>query len=230
MVSIKKRRRPHQIPEAGSVAVLGLGRFGQSLGLELMESHVEVLGVDIDGSTVQDLDGMLTHVVRADTTNEEAMRQINVHQFERVVVAIGTDIQASILTASLLLRFGVENIWAKAVSDAHGTILEQLGVKHVVYPERDMGRRVAHLVRGVMQDFLEIGDHFALVKSPPNSAVVGVPLSEANVRSTYGITIAAFKRPGKDWSYTSSDTVIEKDDIILIAGNVRKAEAFSQLE
>lgn len=195
-----------------------------------MESKTEVLGVDIDHDTVQDLDGRLTHVVRADSTDEEAMRQLDIPHFDRVVVAMGSDIEASILTASLLLKFGITTIWAKATSNAHGTILEQLGVKHVVFPEIDVGRRTAHLVRGVMQDFLEIGDDFALVKSAPNSVVVGVPLGKTDLRATYGVTVTAYKAAGKDWNYTSDDTVIGENDIIVIAGHVRKVEEFSQLE
>lgn len=120
-------------------------------------------------------------------------------------------------------------MWAKAVSDAHGTILEQLGVTHVVYPEKEMGKRVAHLVRGAMQDYIEIGDDFALVTAAANQTVSGVPLGEARIRSKYGVTITAVKKPGAHWSYTTADTVIDAGDLMLIAGQTQKAEAFSQL-
>lgn len=218
-----------RIAEADSVAVIGLGRFGQALALELMSKGTEVLGIDNREDIVQSLNGQLTHVVSANATSEEVLRQLAVPSFDRVVVAIGSDIEASILTTSLLLRFGIQHVWAKAVSDAHGTILEQLGVAHVVYPEKEMGKRVAHLVRGAMQDYIEIGDDFALVKAAANQTVSGVPLGEAKIRSKYGVTITAVKRPGGDWSYTTADTVIESGDLMLIAGPTRKAEAFSQL-
>ncbi|GAB3618478.1 TrkA family potassium uptake protein [Okibacterium endophyticum] len=215
--------------EADSVAVIGLGRFGRSLALELMHSGTDVLGIDAREDVVQSLNGQLTHVVMADATNEETLKQLSVPEFDRVVVAIGSDIEASILTTSLLLRFEVEHIWAKAVSDAHGLILEQLGVEHVVSPEKDMGRRVAHLVRGVMQDYIDIGDDFALVKAKPNSAVEGITLGEAKVRAKYGVTVTAYKRPGSAWTYATPDTVIQHGDVMLIAGQAKKAEAFSQL-
>jgi trk system potassium uptake protein len=218
-----------RIAEADSVAVIGLGRFGRSLALELMSKGTDVLGIDSREDIVQSLNGQLTHVVAADATNEEVLRQLAVPGFDRVVVAIGSDIQASILTTSLLLRFGIQNLWAKAVSDAHGTILEQLGVTHVVYPEKEMGKRVAHLVRGAMQDYIEIGDDFALVKAVPNSTVSGIPLGEAKVRSKYGVTVTAVKRPGSNWTYTTAETVIEPGDLMLVAGPIQKAEAFSQL-
>lgn len=220
---------PGSVAAANSVAVIGLGRFGRALALELMASGTEVLGIDGNEEIVQSLNGQLTHVVQADSTKEEALKQLAVPEFDRVVVAIGSDVQASILTTSLLLRFQVKHLWAKAVSDAHGLILEQLGVKHVVYPEKQMGKRVAHLVRGSMQDYLEIGDGFALVKTAPSARFVGVRLGDLGIRSKYGVTVTAVKRPGEDWSYTTADTVLNPEDTIIVTGATRKAEAFSQL-
>lgn len=220
---------PSRVAEADSVAVIGLGRFGRALALELMANGTEVLGIDASEDIVQSLNGQLTHVVMADSTKEEVLRQLSVPDFDRVVVAIGSDVESSILTTSLLLRFNIEQIWAKAVSDAHGTILEQIGVRHVIYPEKDMGKRVAHLVRGAMEDYIEIGDNFALVKTTPNADIIGRPLGEAKVRSKHGVTITAVKRPGEEWNYTTAETVIGADDIILVTGPTRKAEAYSQL-
>jgi trk system potassium uptake protein len=220
---------PTRFAEADSVAVIGLGRFGQSLALELMANGTEVLGIDASEEIVQAMNGQLTHVVVADSTKEETLRQLAVPEFDRVVVAIGSNVEASILTTSLLLRFGIKNVWAKAVSDPHGTILEQLGVQHVIYPEKDMGRRVAHLVRGAMQDYIEIGDNFAIVRTTPNSAVIGKPLGEAQVRAKYGVTITAYKPAGKPWNYTTPETVIEPGGMMLVSGPTAKAEAFSQL-
>jgi trk system potassium uptake protein TrkA len=218
-----------RIAAANSVAVIGLGRFGRALALELMASGTEVLGIDASEDIVQSLNGQLSHVVMADSTKEEVLRQLSVPDFERIVVAIGSDVQSSILTTSLLLSFHPQHLWAKAVSDAHGRILEQLGVQHVIYPEKEMGKRVAHLVRGSMQDYLEIGDDFALVKTKPGVAFVGTPLGQLGIRSTYGVTVTAVKRPGERWTYTTADTVLGSQDVILVAGETRKAEAFSQL-
>ncbi len=220
---------PARVASAQSVAVIGLGRFGQSLALELMANGTEVLGIDGSEDIVQSLNGKLTHVVTADATREETLRQLSVPDFERVVVAIGSDVQASILATSLLLRFGIREIWAKAVSDAHGAILEQIGVKHVIYPEKEMGRRVAHLVRGSMQDYIEIGDGFAIVKTTPHSSIVGIPLGETRIRAQHGVTITAVKRANEPWTYATTDTVLHADDTILVTGPTLKAEAFSQI-
>jgi trk system potassium uptake protein len=218
-----------RIAAADSVAVIGLGRFGSALALELMASGTEVLGIDANEDIVQSLNGQLSHVVMADSTKEDVLRQLAVPEFDRIVVAIGSDVQSSILTTSLLLSFRPQHLWAKAVNDAHGRILEQLGVQHVIYPEKEMGKRVAHLVRGSMQDYLEIGDDFALVKTNPGARFVGVPLGQLGIRTEHGVTVTAVKRPGERWTYATAETVLSPDDVILVTGATRKAEAFSQL-
>ena len=218
-----------RIAEADSVVVIGLGRFGSALALELMNSGTEVLGIDGREEVVQNHNGLLTHVVRADSTKEETLRQLSVQDFDRVVVAIGGDIQASILTASLLLKLEIPSIWAKAVSDPHGAILEQLGVHHIVYPEKDMGKRVAHLVRGAMEDYIEIAKNFALVKTTPPQSILGIPMAETGVRAKHGVTVTAYCRGGAGWDYISLDTILQEGDIILIAGQPDKVEEFSQL-
>jgi len=195
-----------------------------------MATGAEVLGIDSDEETVQELNGHLSRVVQADTTKQEVLDQLGLAGFDRVVVAIGSDIESSILTTSLLLRANVRDVWAKAVSEAHALILEQLGVPHVVRPERDMGRRVAHLVRGSMQDFLEIGDDFSLVKTKPALALTGAPLSELGIRSVYDVTIAAVKHPDAPWTYATAETVLTPDSTILVTGPTDRVEHFAQLQ
>jgi len=226
---IFSRDRATRIAEADSVAVIGLGRFGRAIALELMATGTEVLGIDTSEEIVQSLNGELTQVVRADTTKEEVLRQLAVDAFDRVVVAIGSDIQSSILTTSILLRMGIPHIWAKAVSDAHGQILTQLGVAHVIYPEHDMGRRVAHLVRGAALDYIEVDDDYAIVKMGPNRIVEGKRLGDTNLRQEYGVTVMAVRREGTAWCNADAETVIAAGDTILIAGPIKKAEAFGQL-
>ncbi|GAA2473029.1 TrkA family potassium uptake protein [Streptomyces thermolineatus] len=221
--------RPRRIAHGNSVVVIGLGRFGRSLALELVDEDTEVLGIDQDPEIVQSLSGSLTHVVRADSTKEDVLRQLSVHEFDRAVVGIGNNIEASILTTSLLLSFGLREVWAKAVSEPHGRILSQLGVQHVVYPEHDMGRRVAHLVRGRMLDYIEFEDDFALVKTNPPADVVGRTLAESGIRSRYGLTVVAVKRPGEGFTYATPDTVVQPEDTIIVAGHTRQTERFSEL-
>ena len=165
----------------------------------------EVLGIDLDEELVQSLNGELTQVVRADSTKPEALRQLAVDEFDRVVVAIGGNIAASILTCSALLGMKIPVIWAKAVDDQHGLILEQLGVHHVVYPEKDMGRRVAHLVRGAALDYIEVAPGYALVKAPVPSVIHGVPLGETDLRQLHGVTIAAYQHADEPWRNADND-------------------------
>lgn len=227
--SLFSRDRATRIAEADSVAVIGLGRFGRAIALELMATGTEVLGIDTDEDIVQSLNGQLTQVVRADTTKEEVLRQLAVNEFDRVVVAIGSDVQSSILTTSILLRMQIPHLWTKAVSDAHGQILAQLGVQHVIYPEHEMGRRVAHLVRGAALDYIEVDDDYAIVKMGPNKVVEGKRLGDTDLRKQHGVTVMAVQRGDAEWCNADADTVIETGDTILIAGPIKKAEAFGQL-
>ena len=207
--------------------VIGLGRFGSALALELMAGGTEVLGIDGDPDIVQALNGQLSQVVRADSTKEEALRQLAVPDFEYAVVGIGTNVEASILTASLLISFGIKEVWAKALSEAHGRILTQLGVAHVVYPEADMGRRVAHLVRGAVLDYIQFEDDFAMVKTCPPADIVGRRLGDTGVRSRHDVTVVAVHRRGQGFTYATADTVVEPDDMIIVAGRTKAAERFS---
>ncbi|MDZ8200174.1 TrkA family potassium uptake protein [Microbacterium sp. SSW1-59] len=219
----------HRIAEADSVAVIGLGRFGSSLALELVDAGTEVLGIDSDEDIVQSMNGRLTQVVRADSTRREALEQLAVPEFDRVVIAIGDDVQASILTASLLIQMRIPVVWAKAVSEQHGLILEQLGVHHVIYPEKDMGRRVAHLVRGAALDYLEIDRGYALVKTSVPERFRGVALGQAGIRRGHGVTVAAYRRGSAEWSNADTDTVLHDGDTVLVVGPTRRVEEFAQL-
>ncbi len=218
------------IADAGGVVVLGLGRFGKSLALELERDGVEVLGIERDAKRVQDLAGRLTHVVQADSTDLEAMRQLSVGEFGRAVIGIGNDLEASVLTAFVLRSLGLRNIWAKAVSESQGKILEQVGVPHVVRPEHDMGRRVAHLVRGKMIDYIEFDDGYAIVKTTPPRSIIGRTLAEAGVRSQHGVTIVGIKTRGQDFTYAVPDSVAREGDLIIVSGDRAKVERFSNLD
>jgi trk system potassium uptake protein TrkA len=211
------------------VLVIGLGRFGTSLAETLMDLGHDVLGVDADPGNVQRTADRLTHVVEADATDEEAMRQLGAGEFGRAVIGIGTDLEASILATSVLAGLEVPDIWAKAITMAHGRILERVGAHHVVYPEHDMGRRVAHLVTGRMLEFVQLDEGFALVKLKPPKQVVGRSLADSQVRSRHGVTVVCIKPAGGSFTYATPETVPGPDDILVVAGETGKVEGFSQL-
>ncbi|WP_432124128.1 potassium channel family protein [Streptomyces sp. C10-9-1] len=228
----RRRKRPaEQRPEPRDqrVAVIGLGRFGSSLALELTRRGWDVLGIDTDSGLVQRHSEALTHSAVADCTDPEVLRQLGVHEFTSAVVGIGTDIEASILVASNLLEERVPNIWAKAISRQHGQILERLGVHHVVLPEHEMGERVAHLVTGRMLDFIEFDDDYALVKTVAPEGVTGVPLGQSAVRSRHGVTVVGIKRPGEDFTHATAETVVAPGDVVIVTGRTQAVEAFAEL-
>lgn len=209
-----------------SVVVFGLGRFGSSLALELMANGVEVLGIDTDEDLVQSFNGLLTQVVRVDPGVNDALEQLKVAEYDVCVVAIGGDILAGILTASYLKNVGAKEIWAKAVSDQHGQILQQVGVDRIVFPEKDMGKRVAHIVKGAA-DFIEVDNDYAIVKSTPNQHIIGVRLGDTDLRKRFGVTIMAVKQGDQPWVNADNNTVLKESDHILVAGPTKLAEEFA---
>ncbi|MEB3367481.1 potassium channel family protein [Saccharopolyspora mangrovi] len=213
--------------DTNQIVVIGLGRFGSSLAAELVRRGSEVLALDSRPNEVQRHADELTHTAVADSTDPESLRQLGVHQFKRAVVAIGTDLEASILTTSLLSDFGIPHIWAKATSRQHGRILERVGAHHVVLPEHEMGERVAHLVNGRMLDYIELAEHYALVKTHAPAEAVGRTLGELKLRSKYGVTVVGIKRPGEDFTYATADTEVGRGDTLVVAGTTAQVEAFA---
>lgn len=211
------------------IAVLGLGRFGSSLALELMRQGWEVVGIDSSTSVVQSYADQLTHAAVANTTDEQVLRQLGVHEFAHAVVGIGTDLEAGILTTGLLADLGVPNIWAKAINRQHASILQRVGAHHVVLPEHEMGERVAHLVTGHILNFIEFEDDYALVKTRAPEEAFDKTLADAALRSKYGITVVSIKRPGEDFTYATADTTVYAGDILIVAGKTRHVEAFANL-
>lgn len=216
-------------PRVSRVVVIGLGRFGGSLAIELTRGRYDVLGIDSDPGIVQRYADELTHAAVADTTDADAMRQVGVPDFPLAVVGIGTDLEASILTTSLLVDFGIPNIWAKATSRQHGRILERIGAHHVVLPEYEMGERVAHLVTGRMLDFIEFEDDYALVKTRAPEEATGRPLGESRLRSKYGVTVVGIKRPGEGFTYATPETMVHTGDILILAGKTPDVERVANM-
>jgi trk system potassium uptake protein len=217
-------------PRPGAeVLVIGLGRFGMALADALVDLGHEVMGIDADAAIVQDASDHLTHAVQADATNKRALEQLGARDFPIAVVGIGGDIEASILTTAALEDLGIGLIWAKAITEAHGRILERVGAHHVVFPEHDMGQRVAHLVTGRMMDYIELDAGFALVETRPPADVCGKTLGEAGIRQRYGVTVVCIKPEGEPFTYATPDTVIREGDVLLVAGENRQAERFANL-
>jgi trk system potassium uptake protein TrkA len=211
------------------IAVLGLGRFGSSLAVELTRQGWEVIGIDSHDDLVRAYADQLSHAAVANTTDEVALRQLGVHELVHAVVGIGTELEASILTTSLLVDLGVRNIWAKAISRQHARILERIGAHHVVLPEEEMGERVAHLVTGHILNFIEFEPGYAHIKTRAPAETFDKTLADAGLRSKYGVTVVSIKHPGEDFTYTTADSTVHAGDVLIVAGRTSDVEAFARL-
>lgn len=210
--------------------VVGLGRFGTAAAESLVALGQDVIGVDDDEHLVQRNMGLLGQAVQADATDIDAMRLVGAGDVGTAIVAIGGDNEASILAASVLLEIGVPRVWAKANTARHGSILERIGVHRVVFPERDMGDRVAHALVGRALDFMVLDPRFALAETTVPPSLAGRGLAEAGIRSRHDVTVVCVKKPGGDYHPATAETVIEAGDELLVVGETSKVEAFSTLD
>ena len=214
-------------PTDNGVLICGLGSFGASTAHALARMGQRILAIDRDPALVQEWTGRLGRVVEADSTNAEVLGQLGCDQFGVAVVAIGTSVESSVLTAANLVDLGIEQIWAKALSKQHGRILERIGVHHVVHAERDAGLRVAHLVTGRLLDYIEFDDGFAIVKMRPPQETQGFTLAEAHIREKYGVTIVGVKTPDRDFTYAQPDTRVSQHDVLIVSGRTKLIEKFA---
>jgi trk system potassium uptake protein TrkA len=219
---------PARAEPGESIAVLGLGRFGGALASELVRLGYQVLGVDVSESTVQYYSPTITHVVQADVTNTAALVQLGIDEMPHAIVAVGSDLEASILATAALDEVGVRSVWAKAVSRQHGRILERVGAHHVVYPEHDMGHQVAHMIGGRILDWFQLDERFALVETAVPEELVGRTLADSAVRERFGVTVVCVKPAGGSFTYATVDTVLARGDLLVVAGETAAAEAFAR--
>lgn len=211
------------------VIVIGLGRFGAATAGQLDRLNHEVLAIEKEPTLVHKWADRVTHAVEADATSMEALEQLGAAQFGAAVVAVGDSIESSVLIAANLVDLGIPQIWAKAMSQSHGKILERIGVHHVIYPEREAGERVAHLVSGAMLDFIEFDDNFVLAKLLVPAHMHGRTLAESDVRSRYGVTVIGVKRPGQAFTYATADTRVDPRDLIIVSGPTDNVERFAAI-
>ena len=211
------------------VLVIGLGRFGAATAAQLAQLDRDVLVVDADMTLVQDWADKATHAVQADARSVDALRQIGAQDFAIAIVAVGSSIESSVLITANLVDLGIPQIWAKAISPSHGTILSRIGAHHVIYPEAESGERVAHLVSGRMLDYIKLDDDFAIVTLAAPAAVRGLTLAASQVRKKFGITVLGVKTPGAEFTYATPETVVADNDIIIASGTIAELERFSSL-
>ncbi len=219
-----KRKSRH----ARQFAIIGLGRFGSSLARTLFSMGNEVLAVDYNSERIQEMANLVTHAVQADGTDENAMRSLGIRNADVVVVSIG-DLQPSILATLIMKELGVRYIVAKAVSEVHGKVLEKLGADRVVYPERDMGNRVAHnLVSGNLIDYIELAPNYSIVEVVAKAEFANRTLKAIDLRAKYGINIIAVKRGSEIVVVPGADYCIERGDVLVAMGAADKLEQLEE--
>lgn len=210
-----------------SVLVIGLGRFGGSVAQSLIRLGHDVMGVDANEEMVQAWADRLTHAVQADSTNVAIMRQLGAADFAHVIVGIGSNLAASLMTVMAMTELGIKDIWVKAMTPEHGQLAERIGAHHVVYPEADMGERVAHLVTGRMMDFIEFEDGFAIAKILAPSLAHNQTLALSGVREKFGVTVVGVKRLHEDFQHAKPDTRILPGDLLIVSGPTQNVERFA---
>lgn len=203
-------------------AVIGLGRFGSSVAKVLTEMGQYVLAVDSDEDRVDDLAPILSRVVRADATDPMALKALRIGEFDVVIVAIGDNVEASVITALNCRDCGVHYLVAKAQDDAHGRVLERIGVDRVVYPQRDMGTRVAHNVStGGVIDFVRLSEQYGMAEVVPPEPLVGKTLQELDMPSQFGLNVMAIKRGKRLIVSPRAEERVAKDDLLVVIGDAQ---------
>ncbi|MGP4082861.1 potassium channel family protein [Pseudalkalibacillus sp. R45] len=202
-------------------AVIGLGRFGGSICRSLSNNDMEVLAIDIDEDRVNEFSSIATHAVIADTTDESVLKSLGIRNFDHVIVAIGDNIQASILTTLILKELGVTHITVKAQNDYHEKVVRKIGADRIVHPERDMGQRIAHnIMSNNVLDYLELSDQHSIVELIASQKMHDRTLIELDVRANYGCNVVAIKRDEEIIvSPQATQTIVEGDILIVIGAD-----------
>ncbi|MFW6281397.1 MAG: potassium channel family protein [bacterium] len=210
--------------------VVGLGRFGLSVAKTLAENDYNVLAIDSDEEKVQSIANDVTHAVEADATDEDALRTLGVRNFDVAIVSIGDNIHANILATLILKELGVKYVVVKAQDTLHGKVLSKVGADRVVYPERDMGMRIAHnLISSNVLDYIEFAPNYSVIEIIASETMIGKSLSELQLRSHFNVNVMAIKR-GKELNITpgANDKILEGDVLIVMGKNndLDKVKAF----
>jgi trk system potassium uptake protein TrkA len=201
------------------VAVLGLGRFGQTVARELTRLGHDVLALDANERIVQAVADHVTHAVQTDFTDEDALNELGLSNYDTAIVAVSSNLESSILTTVLLQRLGARRIVAKAANELHGSILERLGVNRVVYPEREMAIRVAHsfAAPGVL-DYLDVAPGYGFARVSAAEPLVGKTLGALDLQNSFGVTPMALRRGGAVTLNPSGSEILRESDELIVAG------------
>lgn len=200
-------------------AIIGLGRFGTSLALTLTKMGYDVLAVDTNEDKVNNIMDKVTHAVQVDAMDEQALKALGIRNFDVVIVAIGQDVQSNILVTVMLKDMGVKKVVSKAITDLHGKVLERVGADKVVFPERDMGARVAQaLVSKNIMDQINLSPDFSIIELMAPEDFTGKTLSEGALRVRHGVTVLAIRRGNEVIISPGAKQVVQEGDVLVVVG------------
>ncbi len=200
--------------------IIGSGRFGSSVAGKLYDLGCEVMVVDSSEETVQNMSEKVTHAVQADATDENALKKLGIRNFDVAVISIGNNIQASIMVTLMVKELGIKYIIAKAQTDMHAKVLYKIGADRVVFPEREMGVRIAkNLVSNKIIEFIELSEDYSVVEIEPLKDWIGQSIIDLNLRAKWNINVIAVKSPNRIDINVDPKLPIEADDIIVVIGH-----------
>lgn len=203
------------------IAIIGLSSFGSYLARALAEQHIGVLVIDNNEAIIDGIKSHVTKAVIADATDPNIIQELSLNEMDHIIISLGTSIESSILTALHLIESGITNITAKAISEDHVKILETIGVKDIVFPERDMGLRLASsLAKSDILDFIPLDSNFSIVEKKPTEEMLGRTLSKLDFRNKYKCQVVAIKTTGKKQQTIMPypNTIISEDQTLIIVG------------
>ena len=213
------------------IIVIGCGRFGTSVSKTLTKLGHDVMVIDQNHEIIKEIAEYVAHAVQMDALDEASFRTIGLRNFDVAIIAIGSDLEASIMATLIAKEAGVKTVIAKAQNEIHGRVLERIGADKVIYPERDMGTRVAYgLVTPNILDVIEFSDDYSIVEIVALEGWENKTISELNLSRQHGMSVLAIKTGEKINIVPSFETMIKKDDIVVILGDNSKLKKISEIE
>lgn len=202
--------------------VFGLGKFGRSVAQTLTQNGCDVLAIDKNEETIQEVSDFVTHAVQADVTDADALAALGIRNFEVAVIAISNDMQSSIMSTILAKEMGVEYVVAKAQNDIHKRVLEKVGADRVIFPEREIGVRIANnLTSDSFVDFIELSDDFSIVELEVKEQWKGKTLRELDMRNEYGLNVIGMRQGATMTITPGPDKLLELGEILIVIGSNR---------
>lgn len=214
--------------EKKEFVVFGLGRFGKSVALTLADSGCEVLVVDENEEKIHDIAEYVTYAVRADVTDAETLSTLGLRNFDGAIIAIGENLEASVLATMLVKELGIKYVLAKVQTETQAKVLKKVGADMVVFPEKETGIRIANkLIHGNFFDAIELSSTFSMMELDALTEWEGKTLKELDFRAKYDINVIGIKQKGKFNFNPTADNKIEHNDILVVIG---RNETLSQLQ